>query len=228
MGYCIGLLAALLVVPMETARASDYKLESIEALSSDQVPETAREGLQPKGIRLLGGDETLFELWLRDPIPIQAASGYAPSDVLYGTLKKGTWMGILRIPREGADFRGQTIKPGYYSLRYQHVLQDGNHMGVSMYRDFVLLIPAAADQEIEKMLSFAQAVNLSRQSSGTNHPAVLSLAAPPDRTAPEKPSLVQDDMGHWVVQTDSKAKPEGGGEPREFPFAIVLVGQAEA
>ena len=227
MGRCVGLLVALLVIPIEAARAADYKLESIEALSSNEVPALVRRALQPKGIRLLGGGEARFELWLRDSIPTQATSGFTLSDVLYGSLKKGTWMGILRIPHGGSDFRGQMINPGYYSLRYQHVLQDGNHMGVSMYRDFVLLIPAAVDKEIEKMLRFEEIVNLSRQSSGTNHPAVFSLAVPSKGTSPGKPSLVQDDMEHWVVETNSRAKPKGGGEPKEFPFAIVLVGQAE-
>ena len=207
------------------AQAADYRVETAETLTSDHVPASVREALQPKGVRLLEGDTLLFELWLSAAVPVKSSGGGA-GDVLYGALPRGAWVGVLHFPRQGADFRGQPIRPGYYSLRYGHVLQDGNHMGVSVYRDFVLLASAAADTEIERALGMDEIFELSRKASGTGHPAILSLSVPAAGKSAEQPGLVQDDMGHWVVQTGSKAKSDSG-DAAEFPFSIVLVGQAE-
>ena len=207
------------------AQAADYRVETAEALTSDQVPASVREALQPKGVRLLEGDTLLFELWLPAAVPVKSSGGGA-GDVLYGTLTRGAWVGVLHFLRPGADFRGQLIRPGFYSLRYGHVMQDGNHMGVSVYRDFVLLAPAAEDMEIDRPLSVGETLELSRKAAGTGHPAIFSLSVPAEGKSPEQPGLVQDDMGHWVVETGSKAISESG-EGAEFPFSIVLVGQAE-
>lgn len=222
----IKLLCGFFLLSMGTAQALDYKVETLGKLTSPDVPIQIREALQLKGVRMLEREEPLFELWLRDLIPEK--TGSVSPDALYGTLRKGTWMGILHFPREGSDFRGQSIKPGYYSLRYQHVLQDGNHMGASVYPDFVALVPASLDLEIDKLLSFEQVINLSRKSSGTNHPAVMSLATASEGKTPEHPGLVQDDIGHWVLETGSNKKTEDSDKPVDFPFAIVLVGRAEA
>ncbi len=209
------------------AQAADYRVETAEALTSDQVPASVREGLQPKGVRLLEGDTLLFELWLPAAVPVKSSGGGA-GDVLYGMLTRGVWVGVLHFARPGADFRGQPIQPGFYSLRYGHVMQDGNHMGVSVYRDFVLLAPVAEDTALERLLGMDETLELSRKASGTGHPAILSLSVPAEGKSPEQPGLVQDDMGHWVVETGSKAKSESGdGAEAECPFSIVLVGQAE-
>jgi hypothetical protein len=40
-----------------------------------------------------------------------------------------------------ADFRGQQVPVGFYTLRYALIPDDGNHLGVSPNPDFLLLIP---------------------------------------------------------------------------------------
>ena len=219
-------ISAWLVGSALAAGAADYKVETVGAVSASDVSAAMGEALQADGVRLLdAAGKALFEIWLRDPV-VAKAGGYTPSDVLYGTLEKGAWLGVLHCPSGGTDFRGQTIQPGYYSLRYQHVLQDGNHMGVSVYRDFVLLVPVAADTDIDKLLSFPEVVALSARVSGTGHPAVLNLATPVEGKTAAQPGVGPDDAGHWVVRTGSRSQAEGGAEA-EFPFAIILVGQAE-
>ncbi len=220
------LISAWLVGSALAAGRAAYKVETVGAVSASEVSAAMGEALQPDGVRLLdAGGKALFEIWLPDPV-VAKPGGYTPSDVLYGTLEKGAWLGVLHCPSGGTDFRGQTIQPGYYSMRYQHVLQDGNHMGVSLYRDFVLLVPVAADTDIDKLLSFAEVVALSAKVSGTNHPAVLSLRTPVEGKTAAQPKVVPDGAGHWVVETGSRSQADGGAEV-EFPFAIVLVGQAE-
>ena len=220
------LISAWLVGSVLAAGAAVYKVETVGAVSASEVSAAMGEALQPDGVRLLdAGGKVLFEIWLPDPVGAKSG-GYTPSDVLYGTLEKGAWLGVLHCTSGGTDFRGQTIPPGTYSMRYHHVLQDGNHMGVSLYRDFVLLLPVAADTDIDELLSFAEVVALSAKVSGTNHPAVLSLRTPVEGKTAAQPEVVPDDVGHWVVRTGSRSRAEGGAEA-EFPFAIVLVGQAE-
>jgi hypothetical protein len=99
-------------------------------------------------------------------------------------------------------------------------------MGVSLYRDFVLLVPVVADMDIDRLLNFAEVVELSAKVSGTNHPAILSLATPVEGKTAAQPGVAPDDAGHWVVETGSRSQADGGAEA-EFPFTIVLVGQAE-
>ena len=55
------------------------------------------------------------------------------SDVLYGALPEGALLGVVHFPKATTDFRSQTIKAGFYTLRYGLIPQDGNHMGVNPY-----------------------------------------------------------------------------------------------
>jgi len=80
----------------------------------------------------------------------------------------------------------------------------------------VALSPAAADTEIDKGLKFEDLVKLSKQASGTGHPAVMSLV--PVSQGASFPSVVQDDQGRWVLQT----------KLGDIPIALVLVGQVSA
>ena len=92
-------------------------------------------------------------------------------------------------------------------------------MGVSPNRDFILLSPIAADSDPAKVPSFNDLLKLSKQASGTNHPAVISLAPVHDQSFP---SVAQDDQGHWIMQVKL---PTSSGD---LAIAIVLVGQAQS
>ena len=92
-------------------------------------------------------------------------------------LPEGAFLGVLHFPNPTTDFRSQTIKAGYYTLRYGLIPQDGNHMGVNPYRDAFVLGPVSADPGPDKTLSFDDLVKLSRQASGTPHPGFLVGAA---------------------------------------------------
>ncbi|MGH9405831.1 MAG: hypothetical protein ACRD3D_08360 [Terriglobia bacterium] len=163
----------------------------------------------------------LCEIWWRKGIPEQANSG-GSSDVLYGGLSMGEFVGLIDFPAAAKDYRGQAIKPGYYTLRYALIPQDGNHMGVSSYRDFLLLVPVADDSSPSSNLSFNAVVKESRLATGTGHPAVLMLDPPAQGAT--FPSAAQDDQGNWAldVKLDVKAAP---GQDQQLPFAVVLVGQ---
>ena len=57
---------------------------------------------------------------------------------------------MIRLPERGADRRGQTIKPGVYTLRYGNYPQNGDHQGVEPQRDFLVLSPVAEDKDVTK------------------------------------------------------------------------------
>jgi hypothetical protein len=191
-----------------------YKTEPAGPLDSPEVPKGLEAKLQPQGARLLGDKgAAVTEVWLLNSAAAGGSSG--GSDAVYPSLGVGTLVGVIHFPVQGSDFRGQSIKPGYYTMRYARMPQDGNHMGVNPYPDFVLLSPAAADTDIDKSLKFEDLVKLSKQASGTGHPAVMSLV--PVSQGAGFPSLVQDNQGRWVLQTKL------GGQ---VPIALVVVGQA--
>lgn len=91
----------------------------------------------------------------------------------------GTLVGALRVAGEFKEIRGKVVKPGVYTLRYGLQPQNGDHLGISTFREFLLLSPAALDRD-PKVLGFDGVVALSKEVIGTAHPASLSLDPPED------------------------------------------------
>lgn len=188
------------------------------------VPAGFQAILQPQGMQFENAQGSpLCVIWWRKGIPTLASSATSP-DVLYGGLSMGEFVGVLQFPAAATDYRGQSLKVGYYTLRYALIPQDGNHMGVSSYRDFLLLTPIANDSNPDQVLSFHDVVKGSRLSTTTGHPAVMMLDAPSQDANAKFPSAVQDDQGDWVLDVKLDVKP-GGGADQQLPFALVLVGQ---
>ena len=104
-------------------------------------------------------------------------------------------------------------------MRFVLIPQDGAHMGVFQTRDSIVLSPASADTAVEKNLSFDEMVALSRQASGTPHPAFLVMSAVYD--SQNLPAVAKDDLGNWDLQL--KLQGEGG----EIPIGITVVGKWE-
>ena len=116
---------------------------------------------------------TTLEIWLVQSLE-RTADGPGWSNVDSGTL-----VGALRVSGEFKEIRGKAVKPGVYTLRYGLQPQNGDHLGISAFRDFLLLSPAAIDKD-PKVLGFDGAVALSKEVIGTAHPASLSLDPPED------------------------------------------------
>jgi hypothetical protein len=186
-----------------------------------EIPASVQAVLSKQGVRFENAQGApVCEIWWRKGIPATKSS--ATGDVLYPGLSMGEFVGVLHFPKASTDYRGQSIKAGYYALRYALIPQDGNHMGVSSYRDFLLLIPIADDANPGQTMSFDQVVKASRLAAGTGHPAVMMLD-PASQNAAKFPSAVQDDQGNWAL--DVKLDVTSGGAAKQLPFAMVLVGQ---
>lgn len=213
------LTAVLCVLALQAwaVAQENYKTETLGACSDKALADGIRNALQPQGTRLVDSKGTaVAEVWLRRNVPLKSGA----SDANYGSLAEGTLVGLLNFPAKGSDFRGQPIKPGLYTLRYAQIPQDGNHMGAAPQPNFLLLSPAAADKSPDA-ISKEALIKLSRQASGSNHPAVLMLIP-----ATGASSVQQNDQGHVAVVIKTQAGGSDKGAP--FPFAIVLVGKAES
>jgi hypothetical protein len=211
-----GILAALLLISSYgTARAG--KSETPGALNDPVVPEAIRRALTSKGYRILPDiNSPTIQIWYRKDVPAQPKN--ATADAIYDRLAESTLLGVIYFSKPAQDYRDQTVPAGFYTLRYALMPNDGNHLGVAPSRDFLLLIPASADPGPDKVLRFQELVALSRQASGTKHPAPLSLV---QAEGGATPATSKDDEGHVIFTTQVHLS---SGE--EMPLALVVKGTA--
>jgi hypothetical protein len=210
------LFLALSIGPVAFAAPAAPKVEMIGACSDASVPDAVRGELSPQGYRVVGDAGTLAEVWFRKVIPQKGAGGD------YSTLQPGTFVGVIRYPAKGGDYRGQAVRAGTYTMRYQTIPQDGNHLGVSPSADFVLLAPAAEDKDPKAVVPYEELIRLSKLASGTGHPNPLHLATP----AGGAPAFRLNEEGHGALEVKLRAQP-GGGAEADLPFAILLIGKSE-
>jgi hypothetical protein len=218
------LAAAALLALSALAEAQDYTIQASPSLSSLNVPAALADQLDPRGSRLVrnsnAGSTPIADVWWVKSAPAIKASGSA-GDVLVNNLQVGTLVGLLQfLSKDAEDARDQKLKVGLYTMRYGQIPQDGNHMGASQYRDFLLLSPLAAETQLDKVLAFDDLVNLSRRSTGTGHPAVMSLVTP-NPAYKKLPAVVSDDQGNCSIQASLHEKGPSGDQ--NTPLALLLV-----
>ena len=193
-------------------------MESAGPLTATAVPEQVRQSLQENGYRLsLDNPKPACELWLRKSVPSQAKKD--AEGVAYPQLAESTLVGVVHFPLAASDFRGQQVPAGFYTLRYALMPDDGNHLGVSPNRDFLLLIPAPSDSDPSAAFKFQELITMSAKTVGAKHPSALSLS-PADK--PSTGTLARDDQDHWIFSAALKLT---SGE--EIPFALIVKGTAQ-
>ncbi len=213
------LLLLTVSLPAADNPSPAYKVETIGPCTIADVSDAVKKTLQDQGLRVVDDSGPLCEVWLRKTLPQSAGTG---TD--YSTLAAGTLAGVIQYVGKAADYRGQAIKPGAYTLRYQTMPSDGNHMGVAPTSDFFVLLPPAADRDPDAILEFQDLIKLGKQASGISHIYPLYLTTPAGGASPSMQSV---DDTHWALQTKTKAQPKGGAEI-DFPIAIMLVGKSES
>ena len=214
-------MAALMALATIAPAQTEFTLAQSPALPTLQVPSALADRLDPQGSRIVHGKDIVCDVWWLKSLPGVPSTSSQP-DLLYSSLQPGALVGMLQfISPQAEDFRDQKLKPGLYTMRYAQIPQDGNHMGVSEYRDFILLSPMSADTQLDKALPFDDLVNLSRKATGTGHPAVISLGAP-NPAYKKLPALLQDDQGNCSLQVDLHENVPTGS-PQDVKLAILLV-----
>lgn len=186
------LLFWLAALPVQ---ADEPQLSPGPSGAPEGVPPAVAESLSPSSLEVKLGEKVHAQFWFRKELPTRAgASG--DLGVSYGQLTEGTLVGAVRFERPWADYKNNSVPAGTYTLRYGIQPADGNHMGVSFYRDFLLIIPAGKDPGSSEPGS-KELVALSQQSTGTNHPAVLALF--PAAKSPSEPQVARNDLDQWML-----------------------------
>ena len=90
----------------------------------------------PGGVRATANGATITFWWVAD-LP-----GATLADVPDGTL-----VGAVKLDADTRDIRGRLMKAGVYTLRYAIQPKTDDHFGVSPFRNFLLLSPAAVDKD---------------------------------------------------------------------------------
>ena len=146
-------------------------VERIGPAPSD-IPDAVRPAIEQKGYRVSLNKSVAAELWFTKKLSTTKKDAVG---ALYPELSDGEFVGIVSFTQAFTDFRGQSIPPGAYTLRYQLLPQDGNHLGVAPNPDFLLAIPVASDAHPEETYPYKKLVALSAKSTGGSHPAVIAM-----------------------------------------------------
>ncbi len=168
------------------------------------------------------GGEVPLEIWLVKSVPLAHAP--APAGPMWRDVADGALVGAIAVGAEWTDIRGFVVKPGVYTLRYALQPANGDHMGVSPFREFLLVCPADLDTTADP-LGDDGAVTLAKRTVHRAHPSALSLD-PPSTTKPPL-TAVSDDLGLegvvLAVPTTFDGKDTG-----TITFGLILHGTIEA
>lgn len=217
--------AVLETLTLARAQGS-YTIEPAPLPVSADLPSAIAELLEPQGVRLIRQGTPRFtslcEVWWRKATPVEEALSSSPES-LYGNLGAGTAIGVLHIlTDEAEDSFHQKIRPGFYSMRYALIPQDSMPRAGKSSRHFVLLSPLDQDLNIDERLSLKNLLTLSRQASGTELPAAISLL-PLNPAYKKLPAVVADDMGHCTLQIGLNGMPAHRGRGEDIKVAILLL-----
>jgi hypothetical protein len=199
-----------------SAFAASAKIETISKPADSPVPETVWQALEQNGYRVVFDDSSVAcDVWLRKAVP--SSNVKETEGALYPQLLPSTMVGLISFPKAATDYRGEAIKPGFYTLRYVLLPNDGNHLGVAPNRDFLLLIPVASDPDPNAQFKYQELINLSRKATGTQHPGPLSMVG----AGAAVPGISQDDQEHWIFSAKLTLV---SGEA--IPFGLIVKGTA--
>src|SRR5205823_14273793 len=95
-----------------------------------------------------GTGRIVAEIWLRKTTSCSEKPTGPKGAIQFPFLADGELLGVLQFATEGHDYRDQPIAKGVYTMRYGLQPVNGDHLGVSTYRDYVLLLPAAKDKSL--------------------------------------------------------------------------------
>jgi len=214
---------ALLMAAPAVAQES-YKIEKLNEGPPSTLAAGVKGTLDTQGYRVLDADGKPFaDVWLRKGAPASAKPSGPKAAVLFPVLADGELIGAIKFAAEGHDYRDQTITPGVYTLRYGLQPVNGDHLGVSVNRDYALLLPAAKDADAAD-LPRKRLEERSAEAVGTTHPAVLLLLAPPE-SSPDGPSMVNDQtLNTWGAVLPLSLAVKGESGPIPLPMQLVVVG----
>jgi hypothetical protein len=204
-------LTVLLPVFSVALLAQQYKSEPAGAPPSDLAAAIA-SALDSNGTKISKADGGgVMEIWFRKAAPSGPKS--SGDSIALPTIPVGTFLGVIKLEGKGEDRRGQSLKPGVYTLRYVLMPSNGDHLGVAPQRDFAAMVPAAEDKDPASTPDLEAAIKMSTKASGTAHPAVLSLSSGSGTAG-----FTKEADHDWTLNT----------KIGDLPVAIILLGRVES
>lgn len=223
----IASLALAVLFPLLARGQDSYKIEPSSDSPPPALADAIKATLEPKGFRIADGSgKALATVWLRKAIPASAKPGEPKGAILFPFLAEGELLGAIQYAAEGRDYRDQSIAPGIYTLRYGVQPMNGDHLGVSTYRDYVLLSPSAKDKDAAA-LKQKDLEKRSAEVAGSNHPSVLMLLKAPGDSATPKAAMVNDqEKNLWGAVLPISVAVKGEAAPAKSAVQLVVVGIA--
>jgi hypothetical protein len=171
---CIFLLHVLFFVPL----ALGQKIEKLPAFAGD-ASDKVKAALDSTGYRVfLPNTLQACDVWLAKDVPLTRRA--ENKGAIYPDFVDSQFLGVITFPKGGGrDFRGQTVRIGSYTMRYQLLPGDGNHLGVAPNPDMVLLLPIADDPDPKVNFDLSKLVELSSAAAHSAHPARRTALTPP-------------------------------------------------
>lgn len=201
-----------------TAAVAEYSLEKLET-APEGLPAEVADAVVATGHRVAGGKGPVCDLWWAKSVSVK--EGFAPTLSVKYPFQEGHFLGVLQVHKgeEFSDFRGQVLLPGTYMLRYAQQPQDGNHIGTSELADFLLALPAKADQSAAALTDMDKLNTLSADAAGSSHPAIFSML--PAEEEHGKEAALSHDPSHdfWILQSAA-----GTEEPLTVKLIIIGTG----
>jgi hypothetical protein len=214
-------LLTLIAVTFLSAANPHLHVQTLAATKSAtpvpaEVAPTVSAQLGTDGTTVKVGDVAI-DLWWVKAVALDSEPVGKPA---WKNVADGTLVGVVRVGATWNDIRGYVVKPGIYTLRFALQPENGDHLGVSPNREFLLMAPAALDTSAD-VVGYKSAVDLSKKTVNRAHPSALSLDPP---TATRQPlSPVSNDIGLdgvvFAVPTAFQGKPAG-----DLTFGLILKG----
>jgi hypothetical protein len=218
------LLVSLAFGSAQTASAA-MKVEVLKEAPPAALDQNIRGVLSAQGYRIFDESGNAFmDIWLRKSIPSSAKPAGQKGTIQFPFLAEGELLGACQVAGEVHDYRDQEIPKGYYTLRYGLQPVNGDHLGVSPFRDYALLLPVAKDKALD-LPPRKQLEERSAEAAGTSHPAVLMLLSSPAEELKKAPMMVHDSEKN----TSSATLPldllvKGQSELLAYPVRLMVVG----
>lgn len=213
---------AFLLLATTAIQAADLTAAKLDEAAPADAPAELAKLLSPTGWRVKSGEKTLCDVWFCKEW--SAKADFTPTNTVLYPFEVGQFMGVIRFPRKAEDFRGQQLGSGIYTLRYTLQPEDGNHVGTSDTRDFLVLIKSAADAD-PQVMAMEKLIPLSASAAESTHPAMMGLKAAP-KEATGLPKIERDEDHDWsILQVPGKGRT--GDKAADLPLAVIVAGKAE-
>ena len=207
--FFISLLLAAAVLTGE-----EYKSEP-GAAPPAELADSIKSLLEKQGVKISKDGKPLSEIWFLAALP--APKPTTEANLTMPNVPHGSLMAVIKVEQIYSDRRGQTFKPGLYTMRYSYYPENGDHQGAAPQRDFLLLSHAATDTDGAATPVFKDLVEQSKKVSSTPHPAVFSIWKEDPKFFKEG-SLEKVGESDWVLMRKIGA----------VPVSLIIAGKVEA